>query len=59
MTEREREFNSSELAIVENIHLVCLLDLTADFGVKNKRKLDADLSAAWKNKTGIQAVCTQ
>ena len=36
---------SREFEIVENIRLICLLDLTADFGGR-QRKVDADLSAA-------------
>ena len=35
-----------EFVVVEIIRLVCLLDLTTDFGVKNKRKVDAELPAA-------------
>ena len=30
---------SREFEIVENIRLICLLDLTADFGVKTNAKL--------------------
>ena len=37
---------SRDIVIVENIHLVRLLDLTADFGVKTKRKIDADFQDA-------------
>ena len=35
-----------EFQIAENIHLICLLDLTADFGVKTNTKVDAALSAS-------------
>ena len=37
---------SREFVIVENIRLVCLLDLTADFEVKTNGKVDAELSAS-------------
>ena len=37
---------SREYVIVENIRQVCVLDLTADFGVKSKLKIDAELPAA-------------
>ena len=39
-----------EIVIVENIRLVRLLDLTADFGVRKKRKVDADFRAARKEQ---------
>ena len=35
-----------EFVIAENIRLVCLLDLTADFGVKSNAKLTPDFPAA-------------
>ena len=35
-----------EFVVVEIIRPVCLLDLTTDFGVKNKRKVDLELAAA-------------
>ena len=35
---------------MDNIHLVRLLDLTADFGVKTKHKVDADFQAARKGQ---------
>ena len=41
-----------DIAIVENIRLVRLLDLTADFELKKKRKLRE------KRKTGIQSSLT-
>jgi len=37
---------SREFAKVENIRLVCLLDLTADFWSLKKMQVDADLLAA-------------
>ena len=57
----------------EYTRLVCLLDFTADFGVKTKRKVDAKLSAAlseqnwWYSELSVHsnpdynftAVCTQ
>ena len=39
------------IVIVENIYLVCLLDKTADFGVKTKCKVDAALPAAGEEQT--------
>ena len=45
--------------IVENIRLVRLLDLTAGFAVKTKRKVVADFQAArekpnWYSKLSVQ-----
>ena len=44
-----------EFVIVENIRLVCLLDLTADFGVKTNAKLTPIFELREKSKTGIQS----
>ena len=46
---------SREFVIVENIRLVCLLDLTADFGVKTNAKRREEL--IWYSE--LRAVCTQ
>ena len=47
--------STREIVTVENRRSVRLLDLTADFGVN----VDADLSATWESKTGIQScLCT-
>ena len=47
-------FYFREIVIVENIRLVHLLDLSADFGLKIKEKLTPMRE---KNKTGIQSCC--
>ena len=44
-----------EFVIVENKRLVCLLDLTADFGVKTNAKLTPIFELREKSKTGIQS----
>ena len=44
-----------EFVIVENIRLVRLLDLTADFGVKKNAKLTPIFKLREKVKTGIQS----
>ena len=44
-----------EIVIVENIRLVRLLDLTADFGVKTNAKLTPIFKLREKRKTGIQS----
>ena len=44
-----------EFLIVENIHLVCLLDITADFGVKTNAKLTPNCQLHNQSKTGIQS----
>ena len=44
-----------EIVIYENIRLVCLLDLTADFGVKTNAKLMPIFKLREKSKTGIQS----
>ena len=41
--------------IVENVRLVCLLDLTADFGVNTNTKLTPNCQLTEKSKTGIQS----
>ena len=46
---------SRESVIVENIHLVCLLDLKADFGEKTNAKLSSICQLREKSKTGIQS----
>ena len=43
-----------EIVIVENIRLVRLLDLTADFGVKTNAKLTPIFKLREKSNTGIQ-----
>ena len=53
---------SGEIIIVENIRLVHLLDLTADFRIKTNAKLTPIIKLREKNKTGIckvVIVCTQ
>ena len=44
---------SREFIIVENIRLVRLIDLTADFGVKTNSKLTPNCQLREKRKTGI------
>ena len=44
-----------EFVIEENIHLLCLLDLTAVFGVKTNAKLTPNCQLRDKSKTGIQS----
>ena len=49
-----------EIVIIENIRLVRLLDLTADFGSQNKRNVDADFHAArgeqnWYSKLSVHS----
>ena len=49
-----------EIVIVENIRLVRLLDLTADFGGKTNTKFDADFQAAreaqnWHSKLSVHS----
>ena len=43
-----------EFEVVKNIRLVCLLDLTMDFGVKINTKLTSIFKLREKSKTGIQ-----
>ena len=45
---------SREFIIVENICLVCLLDLTADFEVKTNARLTPIFKLREKTETGIQ-----
>ena len=49
--------HTREFVLVENIRLVCLLDLTADFGVKTNEKLI--VSCERRAKLEFKAVCTQ
>ena len=44
-----------EFEVVKNIRLVCLLDLTMDFGVKINTKLTSIFKLREKSKTGIQS----
>ena len=44
-----------EYVIVENIRLVCLLELTADFGVKTNAKLTSICQLRYKRKSGSQS----
>ena len=46
---------SREIVIVENIRMVRLLDLTADFGVKTNAKLKPIFKLRVKSKTDIQS----
>ena len=44
-----------EIVILENIRLVCLQDLTADFGVKTNAKLPPILMLRENSKAKIQS----
>ena len=44
-------FQHTEIVVVENISPVCLLDLTADFGVKTNAKLTLIFKLREKSKT--------
>ena len=46
-----------ESVIVENIRLVCLLELTADFGVKTNAKLTSICQLRDKRKSGNIQSC--
>ena len=49
-----------EFVVVGIIRQVCLLDLTADFGIKTKAKLTPNYQLQEKSKTGVfRVVCTQ
>ena len=46
---------SSEIVNVENIRLISLLEITADFGVKTNAKLTLIFKLEMKSKTGNQS----
>ena len=48
-----QEWESREFLIVENIRLVCRIDLTADFGVKTNAKFTPNCKLREKSKIGI------
>ena len=48
-----QEWESREFLIVENIRLVCRIDLTADFGVKTNAKFTPKYKLREKSKIGI------
>ena len=47
-----------EFVIVENTRLICLLDLTVNFGVKTKAKLTI-FSCVGRAQLVFRAVCTK
>ena len=53
-------YTPEKFVIVENLRLVCLLDLTADFGVKTNTKLTpkCQLRERERAKLVFRAVCT-
>ena len=51
-----QKYSSREFVIVENVRQVCLLDLTADLGIKTNAKLT---SVARETKVVFRAVITQ
>ena len=44
-----------EFVIVDNIHLIGLLDITADFGVKTNAELTPNCQLRDKSNSGIQS----
>ena len=48
-------YMTKEFVIVQNIRRVCLLDISADFGVKTNAKLTPIFSCVGRAKNGIQS----